>query len=130
MIFSVLILFSPYFLSKVASPFHLLLLQSFVVLFALDTVPAVSIFFKHFPVFKRFTYGSIIYATSRALMYIITSFGMIYLTESFGAGGVLIVIIPLNIACFAGLHHFENLEKEVGNYPQKAYVELALNTAS
>ena len=130
MIFSVLILFSPYFLSKIASPFHLLLLQSFIVLFALDTVPAVSIFFKHFPVFKRFTYGSLIYATSRAFMYIITSFGMIYLTESFGTYGILIVITPLNIACFVGLHHFENLEKKVENYPQKAYVELALNTSS
>ncbi|MGD0466725.1 MAG: MFS transporter [Gammaproteobacteria bacterium] len=128
-IFSVFVLFCPYFLSKVTSPLYLFLLQSCIVLFALDTVPAVSIFFKHFPVFKRFTYSSLIYALSRALMYIVTSFGLVYLTESFGAYGLLVVIIPLNIGCFLGLRHFEHLEKTVGNYPHKSSLNLVVNVA-
>jgi hypothetical protein len=128
-IFSIFILFCPYFLSIVTAPFYLFLLQSCIVLFALDTVPAVSIFFKHFPVFKRFTYSSVIYALSRALMYVVTSFGLVYLTGSFGTYGLLIVIIPLNIGCFFGLRHFEYLEKTVGNYPHKSSLNLAAQVA-
>ena len=80
-IFSIGILICPYLLESTHSPIHVFVIQSFIVLFAVDTVPAVSIFFKHFPVFKRFTYSSLIYAVSRAMMYIITSFGIIYLVR-------------------------------------------------
>jgi len=118
-IFSIGILTCPYLLENTHSPAYIFIIQSFIVLFAVDTVPAVSIFFKHFPVFKRFTYSSLIYATSRAMMYIITSFGIIYLTKYFGHYGLLVVIIPLNVGCALGINHFENLEKQVGNYPQK-----------
>lgn len=118
-IFSIGILMCPYLLESTDSPVYVFIIQSFIVLFAVDTVPAVSIFFKHFPVFKRFTYSSLIYAISRAMMYIITSFGIIYLTKYLGHYGLLVVIIPLNIGCALGINHFENLEKKVGNYPQK-----------
>ena len=118
-IFSIGILVAPYLLENTHSPAYIFIIQSFIVLFSVDTVPAVSIFFKHFPVFKRFTYSSLIYAISRALMYIITSFGIIYLTKYFGHYGLLIVIIPLNLGCVLGINHFENLEKQAGNYPQK-----------
>ena len=122
-IFSIGILMRPYLLEN--TPAYVFIIQSFIVLFAVDTVPAVSIFFKHFPVFKRFTYSSLIYATSRAMMYIITSFGIIYLTKYLGHYGLLIVIIPLNIGCALGINHFENLEKKVGNYPQKPSLGFA-----
>ena len=118
-IFSIGILMCPYLLENTHSPAYIFIIQSFIVLFAVDTVPAVSIFFKHFPVFKRFTYSSLIYAISRAMMYIITSFGIIYLTKYFGHYGLLVVIIPLNVGCALGITHFENLEKQAGNYPQK-----------
>ncbi|MBN8523685.1 MAG: MFS transporter [Rickettsiales bacterium] len=128
-IFSIGILGCPYLLQNTHSTAYVFIIQSFIVLFAVDTVPAVSIFFKHFPVFKRFTYTSLIYAISRALMYIITSFGIIYLTKYFGHYGLLIVIIPLNIGCVLGINHFENLEKEAGNYPQKPSAGLAPEVA-
>jgi len=118
-IFSIGILLCPYLLNNMttSSPIYVFIVQSFMVLFAVDTVPAVSIFFKHFPVFKRFTYSSLIYAVSRAMMYIITSFGIIYLTKYFGHYGLLVVIIPLNVGCALGINHFENLEKRVENHP-------------
>jgi MHS family proline/betaine transporter-like MFS transporter len=128
-IFSIGILTCPYLLQNTHSPAYVFIIQSFIVLFAVDTVPAVSIFFRHFPVFKRFTYSSLIYAISRAMMYIITSFGIIYLTKYFGHYGLLIVIIPLNIGCVLGINHFENLEKEAGNYPQKPSTGLAPEVA-
>ncbi len=115
-IFSIGVLFCPYLLNNIGAPIYLFIIQSFIVLFAVDTVPAVSIFFKHLPVFKRFTYSSFIYAVSRALMYIITSFGIIYLTMHFGHYGLLVVMIPLNIGCAFGLNHFDKLERKAGNY--------------
>ena len=124
-IFSIGILTCPYLLQNTHSPAYVFIIQSFIVLFAVDTVPAVSIFFRHFPVFKRFTYSSLIYAISRAMMYIITSFGIIYLTKYLGHYGLLVVIIPLNVGCILGINHFENLEKQVGNYPQKPSAGVA-----
>ncbi len=55
-----------------------------------------------------------IYAVSRALMCIITSFGIIYLTKYWGQYGLFVVMIPLLIICMFGLNHFQKLEKETG----------------
>ena len=119
LIFSIGILLCPYVLSNTNSEIYLFLVQAFVVLFAVDTVPAVAIFFKHFPVFKRFTYSSLIYAISRALMYVVTSFGIIYLTKYFSHYGLLFIMIPISIGCAFGISHFEHLEKQVGAYPKE-----------
>jgi MFS family permease len=116
-IFSIFFLLCVYLLNHITTPFHLFLIQSFVLLFALDAMPAVPIFYKHFPVFKRFTYVSFIYALSRAVMFAITSFGLIYLIKYFGNWGILIIIIPITIGYAIGLMHFEKLEMEEGNYP-------------
>ncbi|ARD86768.1 MFS transporter [Rickettsia bellii] len=110
----ILILSSPYLLGNVTTPIQLLLIQICIISCSFDTVPAVSIFFRHFPVFKRFTYSSMIYAISRALMYVITSFGIIYLTKYFGQYGLFIVMVPLLVTCMFGLNHFQELEKKAG----------------
>lgn len=119
LIFSIGILFCPYLLNNSSTEVSLFLIQVFIVLFAVDTVPAVAIFFKHFPVLKRFTYSSLIYAISRALMYVVTSFGIIFLTKNFGHYGLLVILIPINIGCIFGINHFESLEKQAGAYPKK-----------
>lgn len=129
MIFIIGMFFIPYCLNKITIPAHLLLIQSFIVLFAMDTVPAVAIFFKHFPIFKRFTYSSVIYALSRAMMYIVTSFGIIYLTKCFGDYGMLVVMVPINFGCLFGLYHFENLEKLAENDQKKSFWELEAHIA-
>ena len=101
------------------TPSSLLLVQSFAILFTSFNVPAVPILYSHFPIFKRFTYTTVIYAISRAIIYVITSFGMIYLTKYFGHFGIIVIIIPIFISCVFGIKHFERLEREVGNYPEK-----------
>ncbi len=55
-----------------------------------------------------------IYAVSRALMYIITSFGIIYLTKYLGQYGLFVVMVPLLIIYMFVLNHFQKLEKEAG----------------
>ncbi|WP_395477783.1 hypothetical protein [Rickettsia endosymbiont of Pantilius tunicatus] len=56
---------------------------------------------------------SFIFAMSRALMYIITSFGLAYLTEHFNYWGILMIMVPVTICYYLGLRHFEDLEKNI-----------------
>ena len=120
LILLIFILFCPFLLDKITIPFHLFLIQLFVALFAGSRLPAVPIFFKHFPVFKRFTYGMFIYSLSRALMYVIVSFGMVYLTKYLKYCGFLVIMVPICIGCYLAIEHFACLEKIAGNYPQKS----------
>lgn len=119
-IFSIFILFLPYLLNRVTSVNEMFMIQSFIIFFAPGSAPATSIFLKYFPIFKRFTYTSVLYALSRALMYVITSFGAVYLTEKFGHWGISIIMIPLSLSFMYGLHHFEKLER-ANIDPEKNY---------
>lgn len=114
---STILITSPYWISVAESPSSILLIQSLIIFFACDASPVNSIFLKHFPVFKRFTYTSVIYALSRALIYLITSLSFVYLVECFGNGGILFVVIPLIIGCIFSLSYFVKLEKQAGYYP-------------
>ena len=110
-IFCAIILFLPYLLNNVSTTSHVLYLQMLVIFFGLSTNPAAAIFFKHFPVFKRFTYTGMAFSAARALMYTVTSFGVVYLSEYFGNYGLLVLFIPVIIGFAYGLYHFDKLEK-------------------
>ena len=120
-VFLAFILVSPYLLLNLQSPFSVFLIQAFVMLFVLSCTSAMPIFLKHFPVFRRFTYASLMYALSRALMSVIISFGLVYLIEAFGHWGVLMLMLPVTLGFIFGILHFEQLEKASGNYPQKLH---------
>jgi MHS family proline/betaine transporter-like MFS transporter len=113
-IFTIFILFFPYLLNHVQTPLQLLCIQSFIMFFALEMIPAIALFIKHFPVLKRFTLTAVLYALSRALMFIVTGVICIYLTKYYGNYGLFIVLIPLLIGFAFGIYHFEKLEKEAG----------------
>jgi MFS transporter, MHS family, proline/betaine transporter len=115
--FVIFILICPYLFNNATSEYHIFFIQSFIMLFVLDDVPATTIFVIYFPVFKRFTSVATIYAMSRTIMYVITSFWIIYLTKYFGNYGLFIIIIPVIIGYTFGLFYFEKLEKESGNHP-------------
>ncbi|MFU7503292.1 MAG: hypothetical protein ACE1S7_07975 [Candidatus Tisiphia sp.] len=114
---SIFIIFCPYFLNNLHSPFELFLIQLFIILFNECLGPAMPIIYKHFPVFKRFTCASIIFAISRAFVSIITAFGFTYLVNHFGYWGLWVIMIPTIVGFAYGLLHFEKLEKVAGNYP-------------
>jgi len=115
-IFTLSLVFVSYGLANISSPFQLMLVQCFFVVFAIDTSPAAPIFLIHIPVFKRFTYSTFLYAVSRALMYFVTAFAFVYFTDKYNNYGLLIIMIPVIIGFFYALFHFEKLEKEAGNY--------------
>ncbi|XVN42494.1 MAG: MFS transporter [Candidatus Rickettsia vulgarisii] len=110
-IFFIFALICPYLLNNITTSVHLFLIQSFVMLFFLSANPAMPIFLKHFPVFKRFRTASIIFALSTVSMNIIISFGLVYLTKYFGHWGIQMILFPIIIGFTFGLNYFSNLEK-------------------
>ncbi|HJD67908.1 MAG TPA: MFS transporter [Rickettsia endosymbiont of Bembidion lapponicum] len=115
-IFSFVALASPIILNNISNATELLLFQLFIVVFAPTTFPASGVFYSRFPVLKRFTYNSFIYAISRALMFAVSSFGTIYLIDYFNHWGLLFFIVPILIGYAFGVRHFKKLEMEAGSY--------------
>ncbi|WP_425360519.1 MULTISPECIES: MFS transporter [unclassified Candidatus Tisiphia] len=109
-IFFTFIIFCPYFLDKVSTPIHLLIIQILIILFAPDSSPASAIFYKYFPVFKRFTCSSVVYALAHATISIVTSFGFIYCTKYMGQLGILCIMLPIVISYGFGVFYFARLE--------------------
>ncbi|MCC8372267.1 MAG: MFS transporter [Rickettsia endosymbiont of Pseudomimeciton antennatum] len=114
---SIFIIFCPYLLNNINAPYQLFLIQFVIILFEECLVTAGPIFYKRFPVFKRFTYVGIVRAVSRAFTYVITTFAFTYVTNHFGNWGLLFIMIPTIIGFAYGLFHFEKLTKEAGNLP-------------
>jgi MHS family proline/betaine transporter-like MFS transporter len=111
-IFFPFVLCLPWILDHISNPNVLLLIQLFSVLFMITDVPAGGVIYTHFPVLKRFTYTSFLHAISRSLAYILTAFGLIYLTEGIGHYGLLIIMVPTCISFYWGVNHFEKLENQ------------------
>lgn len=110
LIFVPVILFYPYLLNIIQSPFELLMFQVFLVSFSIIDVPAAGIMMNHFPVLKRFTSTSLIYSFSRMTIYIVTSFGFIYLTDYFDHWGIWLFMLIFCAGFYWGIKHFEQLE--------------------
>lgn len=99
-----------YLLSKVSSPEELFKLQLLFITTSVCLDPAAAVFYKHFPIFKRFRYSSFMHAISKILVYVVTSFGLVYLTE-ISYYGALVIMIPLGILFILSVSHFEKLER-------------------
>lgn len=120
-VFLMCIVLYPYFLSNIQTPGQLLILQSLIFLFLPTDMPGNPIFLKYFPIFKRFTSYSLLYAISRALMYLVTSFALVYLTEVFGSLGLLIIMLPVGFGYLWGVLQFEKLELKFENLPKNSF---------
>jgi len=110
-IFIIFIFCCPYLLNHATTPWHMLFIQIFIVVFGFMGIPAISIFYKYFPVFKRFTYATFSYALSRALVYVITSFGLVYCHKLVGNWVVWVAMLPTAIGFIYAIKHFSKLEK-------------------
>jgi MFS family permease len=101
--------FLPSCINASTSGVHLFIIQSLILLLTLGALPADSIFVKGFSVLKRFTWTSWLYALTRAVMYVFTSFGLVYLTEWFGHYGLWVILFPIIVGYLYGVNHFEKL---------------------
>jgi MFS family permease len=112
------ILALPFLLNYVTAAWQLFLIQAFMIIFTPTDAPATPILFRNFPIYKRFSYISMLFALAGALVYAITSYGMNYLIAYFGYGGLLFLLGPVLIGYGYGLHYFKKLEKAAGRYPR------------
>ncbi|MCC8483355.1 MAG: MFS transporter [Rickettsia endosymbiont of Labidopullus appendiculatus] len=121
---SIFIIFCPYLLNHVNAP-HQLFLMQFIILLCECLAPVLPICYKSFPIFKRFTCTSMTFAISRALMFVVTSFGFVYLYDHFGHWGLWFIMLPAIISFVYGFFHFEKLAKECGDLPI-AFIDTAI----
>lgn len=103
-----LLVLCPFILNTITSGYQLFFVQSIFMFLAMTAMPAMPIFIKTFPVFRRFTYTSFMYAFTRALMYVVTSFGLVYLTEFLGSYGLWVIFIPMLVSFLWGIHYYES----------------------
>jgi MFS family permease len=105
---------------------HIFCIQTFILLAALAPIPADSIFIKHFPILRRFTVTSFLYALKSAFMYILTSFSLVYLNYYFGEWGLWLLMFPIIGGFLWGVRHFEYLE----NIEKLHVLEQTVKTAN
>lgn len=113
-ILTIFTLFLPYLLDRVSNPLDLMLIQAFLIFFIPTSSTGLAIFFSYIPVAHRFRGVSLTFATSRAIIYLVTSFGLVYLIEYCGNYGIFVVTLPVLALTFCGLHHFYVLERKRG----------------
>lgn len=101
----------PVWLQVSTSNIHIFLLQALLLLVSLNDFPSQYIFMKQFPAYKRFTSTSFSYALGRALTYVITSFGIVYLSEWFAHWGLLLITVPVCLSFIASIYYFERLDR-------------------
>lgn len=112
-----LMILLPLLVTNLNSSYQLFLIQAVILLIPLSAAPADAVFISHFPIYRRVTFSSFLYALSRALMFVVTSFGLIYLIEYFGHFGIWIISLPITAAYLYGIKHFEDLERKLNFYP-------------
>jgi len=110
--FMIFVFCCPYLFTKSTLPIHVMFIQIVIVVFGFMGTPAIPIFYKHFPVVKRFTYATFSYALSRALVYVATSFGLVYCSEIFDNYVIVVVMVPVGATFYYAIHHFQRLEND------------------
>ena len=103
-----------------------MIFQASIILLSPSDSPAAPIFYKSFPVLKRFTTSCFTYALSRAAMYVIASFGFVLLTAKFGNYGVLFLLVPVICMYSWGLFQFIKLDKDTREKRKRAEEDIAI----
>jgi MHS family proline/betaine transporter-like MFS transporter len=117
----------PLLIMNFESTTHIFLIQALVLLMPLNATPAEAVFMYHLPIRRRFTFATFLYALTQAMMYVITSFGLVILSDSFGPFGIWFITLPITLAYIYGVLYFEALERKTGNLalPTKNFTEEA-----
>jgi MFS family permease len=102
----------PFLLNYVTTSYHLSFIQYGMLLFSIHGLPAFPVFYKHIPILQRFRWAGLPYALGRAIMFVISSYGIVYLIDWFGNLGLLFLFLPALALYTIALYYFINLEKK------------------
>jgi hypothetical protein len=109
-LFFTCIVFFPIVMHRYPSESVVFVFQCLAALFVFDDIPASPIFYRHFPIMKRFTYTSLLSALAKLMTYVITSFGLVYATKYFGYYGIFVILVPVGGLYYLAVRYFDVLE--------------------
>ena len=112
LLFFISIISFPLVLTYAEEPIYIFIFQCLAALFVFDHIPAAPIFYKYFPVLKRFTYTSLLSAVAKLMTYLITSFGLVFATARFGYWGLFLIFVPVGVGFLISVSYFEKLESQ------------------
>jgi MHS family proline/betaine transporter-like MFS transporter len=101
----------PFLLNYADTVWKLTAIQLGITIFTINGFPGYAIFYKYIHIKKRFTIAGTQYAWGRAIMFVTTSFGAIWLIEKFSYPGILFLIVPVLIGYISVVLYFDKLEK-------------------
>ncbi len=105
--------FFPFLIDAFPSPKTILFFQYLFLTVRFDYTPAAPIFFKYFPALTRFRYVSFINSMATLTTYVLTSFGLAFLTKHLSQGfSVLLIFAPFSICFTWALRYFEQKEEK------------------
>jgi MFS family permease len=111
--------FFPFAMSQYSNPQIVVLFQCLAGMFMLEESPAGAMFFKHFPVLKRFRYTAVLTALAETILYAVSAFGMTWATQKFGYSGIFLIFVPTGILFALALRYFESKEFKVVSQSKK-----------
>ena len=117
-VFVPLMFFIPTIIDTATSNYDIFFLQVMFIVFGHSTIPAKGVFLMYFPTLSRFTWAAFLNGLSHVLLYIITSFGLVYLVKEYSNKGILLIFIPITIIFIGGVLFFRKKEIEQGYYNQ------------
>ena len=124
-----LMLLYPYWLRLIETPAQVLIFQILILVLGVMDVPAAGLMINHFPVLKRFMSASLIYAFSRMAIYVLTSFGVVYLTGAISHWGVWWMMLFICLGFDWSIGYFARLErlKDLGLFEVFSKIKDSLN---
>lgn len=105
-----LMLLYPYWLGLLETPAQVLIFQILILVLGVMDVPAAGLMINYFAVLKRFMSAGLIYAFSRMAIYVLTSFGMVYLTGALSHWGVWWIMLFICLGFDGSIGYFAQLE--------------------
>ncbi len=118
--------FFPYILGHSNNLFLLLIFQIIAFSPLFNSFTNIAVWFKYFPIAKRFTIIGTAYGVTTAAGYAITSFSVIPLQQYLSHYCLWVIYVPVLIGFYYSLKYMEKHEKERGAYDQYPYEENKL----
>lgn len=108
-----ILILAVWLLDNFISAKQVLIFQCAVIVFGVMDSPGAGLFISHFPIARRFTSLGLMYAFSRMIIYIITSFGLVFLNKWLNGFGIFLLFIIIVLGFVWSVRHFQKLEDEI-----------------
>lgn len=127
---SLLFLCSPIILTFAYNDVDIIAFQCALLFFGLSDFNIMPYIYKAIPTIKRFRLGAMSFAVSRAVVSVLTSFGIVLLEPYTGVYTYLLLCAPFTIGYIFAIKHFTELDKKNSNGYHVYYNESSSKNGS